>query len=169
MLKYKMVTYTIDTDQGIQYVAEYPVLTGVSGTGSTDLDAINDLKVNAKEHIKTLKELGLIVPDENTDYLDIENYSGKISYRPGKYLHKKLSETAELFKISINSLISNAVSAYIGNNDLQLIEEVKEEINHVKNMIQKNHIEIKASYITKKSEHKLYTTETKFPTDSYAA
>lgn len=169
MLNYKMITYMIDTDKGAQFVAEYPVLTGVSGTGTTDIEAIQDLKSNAMAHIDVLKELGLPIPEENINALNIDNFSGKISYRPGKYVHMKLSETANNFDISINTLINNAVSAYIGNENSQHIEELKEDIQQVQQMIQANHGEIKASYFKKNNDNKLYTTQTKNQTEQFAA
>lgn len=65
MLNYKMITYTIDTTEGKEYVSEYPALLGVLGTGKTDLESIQDLKDNALEHINLMRDMGIDIPEEN--------------------------------------------------------------------------------------------------------
>ena len=81
MLDYKMITYTIETVDGIEYISEYPALAGVLGTGSTDIDSISDLKENAKVHLDFMNEMDIEIPIENEKF-DVTEFSGKISYRP---------------------------------------------------------------------------------------
>jgi predicted RNase H-like HicB family nuclease len=113
-MKYKMISYQIQTDQGLQWVAEYPALPGVLGTDPDLFDAITDLENNAKAHLQFLKELGKPIPPE--DALVIEkHYSGKILVRVPKSIHKMLFELSETEGVSLNSVIKDAISRYIGS------------------------------------------------------
>lgn len=157
MLNYKMITYTIDTTEGKEYVSEYPALLGVLGTGKTDLESIEDLKLNAEEHIKFMREMNMNVPEEDNE-LDLDEFSGKISYRPGKFKHKLLSENSQKIGLSINSLINDAVSSYLVNLDKLSIEsEILDKLNSIKNQINTNHIELRNNYSKQIGQSAVFT------------
>lgn len=117
MRNYKMILYAIETDQGLEYVAEYPTLKGVAGVGDTQIDAINDLHLNAEINIQALLEAGLPVPAED---ITVKNdYSGKLSVRLSKSLHQKLAEFAESEGVSINQCIVEAISSYVSSSTFE--------------------------------------------------
>ena len=110
-MNYKMIVYAIETEGGIEHVAEFPALRGVSGVGNNQIEAINDLYVNAQINIEALHEAGLPIPTE--DVIDNYDYSGKLSARLTKSLHRKLAELAVKEGVSINQCIVEAVATYV--------------------------------------------------------
>jgi len=114
MLKYKMISYQIQTDKGLQWVAEYPALPGVLGTAPELFDSIIDLENNAQVHLQFLKELGKPIPAEDA-LVNEKHYSGKILVRVPKSIHKLLSELSESEGVSLNSVIKDAISRYLGS------------------------------------------------------
>lgn len=66
MNKYNMICYYSEDDNC--YIAEIPALAGCMADGSTEEDAINNIKTVAGEWLEVNKELGRPVPVS-----DIEN------------------------------------------------------------------------------------------------
>lgn len=64
-LNYKLIAYQIEADDGLHWVAEFPALKGIVGTGRTVMEAIVDLQSNAYYHIQVMKELGMKIPAED--------------------------------------------------------------------------------------------------------
>jgi len=77
MKNYKMIIYGIEAQEGIQYVAEYPALKGVSGTGIDPEHAMRDLEINSTVNLEALREANLPIPE--SDLLIQTKYSGKLS------------------------------------------------------------------------------------------
>lgn len=115
MNDYKMVIYGIESNEGIQYVAEYPALKGVSGVGMNPSEAIIDLKVNAEVNLAALREAQLPIPE--SDFLIQTQFSGKLSLRLSKGLHAQLARFAEAEGISINQCIVEAVAQYVSRKN----------------------------------------------------
>lgn len=128
MLNYKMSVYALESELGLEYVAEYPALKGVAGTGSTVSEAIEDLSINAEENIKLLLEVGLPVPVSDI-VVDLEDYSGKLSVRLSKNMHRMLSEFSESQGVSINQCIVEAISSYVSEKKVEY--RVKEHLKSV--------------------------------------
>jgi predicted HicB family RNase H-like nuclease len=88
-------------------------------------EAIKDAKINLEVHLGFLKEDGFPIPvPEDIDYF--KKYSGKISLRLGKKLHKEVACFADKDGVSINSLILMALSCYVGleNYNYKLEERI---------------------------------------------
>ncbi|NTW96612.1 MAG: hypothetical protein HGB31_08345 [Erysipelotrichaceae bacterium] len=64
-MNYKMIVYTIESNNGLEYIAEYPKLKGVSGVGKDENEAIHYLITNAKINITALRKAGLPVPESD--------------------------------------------------------------------------------------------------------
>ncbi|NLC34701.1 MAG: hypothetical protein GX760_05505 [Erysipelothrix sp.] len=111
-LNYKMEVYQIETDEGKEWVAEYPSLKGVLGSGLRQMDAINDLIVSANIHIKVMEDLGLKIPVED-NVKENREFSGKIAYRTSKRIHQAIYEYADEQNESMSNIISEAVVKYI--------------------------------------------------------
>lgn len=109
---YKMVVYCVSTTDGIQWNVEFPEVKGCGGAGDTPEEAIADAKVNLAAHLEFLKEVGMAVPQAQDESVK-ENYSGKLSLRLAKSLHREISELAEKDNVSINSIINIAIAKYV--------------------------------------------------------
>jgi predicted RNase H-like HicB family nuclease len=105
-----MIIYKMNNDDGLDFVAEYPALKGVSGVGSSPQEAIDSLIESAEFNIEGLKEAGLPIPLEDA-YIE-DDYSGKITLRLSKGLHRKVAEIANNQGISLNQYLLEAISAY---------------------------------------------------------
>ena len=136
MLKYKMITYQIETDSGLMWVAEYPSLPGVVGSSFDLIEAIKDLEVNALAQIGFMRDEGKEVPSEDSVRVETE-YSGKTVLRMPKSVHRKMSELAEIEGVSLNSLLNDAISQYIGkgsSNPIAIDEHVR-FVSHYSNVV----------------------------------
>jgi len=127
MLMYKMMVYPYPTEEGIEYVAEYPALKYVGGGGDSVEAAIEDLKINATAHIEALIEAGFPVPDSDI-FEETEEFSGKVLLRVSKTLHKWMTHRAHEEGISLNLYMTEALSAYTHMNPS------KKEIKNLKNL-----------------------------------
>ena len=109
MLNYKLVSYQIETDQGLDWVAEFPSLQGVVGTGKDRIEAIKDLYLNAEVHIELMKELNIKLPESDVIQKDAE-YSGRITVRTQKSIHAQVVSVSESEGVSINQWINDAIT-----------------------------------------------------------
>lgn len=112
-MNYRMITYQIESDEGKQWVAEYPSLPGVLGTDPELMGAIQGLWQNAEAHLETLISNGLPVP-ESDQPVKPDDYSGKILYRTSKSTHRALADRAQKEGVSVNALINEAVHRLLG-------------------------------------------------------
>lgn len=113
MNNYRMVVYCVETTSGLQWNVEFPEVNGCGGAGTSVEEAIADAKINLEAHLEFLREDGIEIP-EPKDMSKRNEYSGKISLRLTKSLHKDLAELADAEGMSINNLINIAVAKYIG-------------------------------------------------------
>ncbi len=100
-----------------EYIAEYPTLKGVVGIGPSALAAVAHLEESAEVNLKALFEAGLPVPE--SDSLVRNEYSGKLSVRLSRGLHKLVADLSEKEGVSINQCIVEAVSMYVGKKSLE--------------------------------------------------
>lgn len=134
MNKYKMIIYTMNDGDSVDYVAEYPSLKGVVGVGSNEFEAITNLIESAEVNIAALAEAGLPIPED--DSLVRNEYSGKLSVRLSSSLHRKISELSERENVSINQCIVEAISMYVANQILgnKICEKLDEALNQTFNL-----------------------------------
>lgn len=127
MENYRLKIYPIETSKGVEWAAEYPDVPECVGGGYTPEEALSMAKQSLEAYQAYLKEEGNELPKstKEPDY----DYSGRFSLRVPKSLHKRIAETAEAEGVSINSLITVAVSKYIGQ------EEAKSEFRKFLNKL----------------------------------
>lgn len=113
ILDYKIEIERVADDDGGGYIATIPEL-GCIGDGDTVEEAINDVREVAENLIKIAKEDGKDIPAPQS-YKHEEDYSGRLTLRIPKTLHKMLSLQAEKEGCSINQLIIAYISMGIGN------------------------------------------------------
>jgi len=131
---YRFEVYTEYSGNGDKvFVVKYYDLDNVIGVGDTIVDAIEEAKGNLEVYLEYCKENNIKIPEptihENVDF------SGKITVRMSKNLHKLVDERAKKEGVSINLLLNEAISQYVfGANTCDTI--VKETVDIVSNFVQ---------------------------------
>lgn len=111
---YKIEIHSLAPEDGGGFLATVPSLPGCMSDGETPEEALNNVKDAIAAWLETAKELGRTIPEPDVQYKTSNDYSGKLSLRIPKYLHKKLSEKAHEEEVSINQLIQSYISFGIG-------------------------------------------------------
>ena len=111
-MNYPICLYQIETTNGLQWMAEFPDIQGCVGAGTTAEEALDSAWKNLEFHLEGIKELGLCPPVPSSVFS--HHYSGKLSLRLSKGLHRKAALAAQREGISINQLIVEALSERIG-------------------------------------------------------
>jgi predicted RNase H-like HicB family nuclease len=97
------------------FIATIPDLKWCSAFGDTEEEAIKEIKIVQKEWLKIAKKEGIPIPEPKTD----DNYTGKITAKTPKTLHRQLSELANEEGVSLNQMIvlllSEAVKSYVAH------------------------------------------------------
>ena len=105
-LDYRFVAYQIDTTDGYSWCVEYPDVPAVVGGGKTKALALKDAETNLKVYLDYLKKHKKRLP-QKTSYK--QNYSGRVTLRISKELHKTISQLSDFNGISLNSYINEAL------------------------------------------------------------
>ena len=112
---YKIEILRLSKEDGGGYLASAPKLPGCISDGETQEEALINIKDAIKCWIETAREIGREVPQED-EYKTENDYSGKLSLRIPKTLHRQVSDMAEKEGCSINQLIMMYISLGIGND-----------------------------------------------------
>jgi antitoxin HicB len=99
---------------GIIYGIRDVVVQILLNNGETHVEAIENVKDAIKCWIETAEELGNPIPSPEEYKLEDE-FSGKLTLRIPKSLHKEITEQSEKEGCSINQLIMMYMSTGIGN------------------------------------------------------
>lgn len=110
---YSIEISRISEEDGGGYIACIPELNCI-GDGSTAEEAIKDVYEVAEDIIAIAKEDGNAIPEPQL-YKDLGDYSGKLSLRLPKTLHRLLAQRAKDEDCSINQLILSYVSMGVGD------------------------------------------------------
>jgi antitoxin HicB len=99
---------TIFQDEDGDYIIEVPDLPGCAADGSTPAEAFENLREAMSSWMSSRIAAGLEIPEPRVE----SQYSGKVLLRMPQYLHRRLSQQAELDGISLNqymvSLLTDA-------------------------------------------------------------
>ena len=125
MENYKMEIYCVETTDGIQWNVEFPEIPGCGGAGDTVEEAIQDAQVNLSVHLDYLREKEIPIPAPGLS-LPAAEYSGKLSLRIPRSLHKQIADCAQKEDVSINCYINNALAEYVGQ--AKAFELIKKEL-----------------------------------------
>lgn len=121
---YPISLYSVETNNGYEWVAKYPDILGCVGGGNTPEEALKEAKINLKVYLDLLDEDNLPYPAINNN--EIYNVNGKVSLRISKDLHVKLKKYAEINDTSINQICVEAISEKIGM--LNTVEKINSYI-----------------------------------------
>lgn len=108
------------------WIAESNDLKGCVGQGSTPEAAIDELNENEKIWIEAANNYDIPIPSITIKTPEAE-YSGKLTLRLGKTLHKVTAERAKNEGLSINQYIMIALNEY--NSASSIVESVKKNLS----------------------------------------
>lgn len=111
MHPYKMILYAVETTEGLEYVAEYPILKYAIGSGSTTEGAIAVLNDVTEGLLVSLRDHNLPIPPSDL-LIEPDDFSGKVLLRVSKSLHRHMSHKAHEEGVSLNTYMIEALSAY---------------------------------------------------------
>lgn len=112
-LPYEKTIKKLKEDDGGGYMAAVPLLgeMTVNAWGKTEAEALSELNDVMRESFERWIKDGEEIPEPKDDE---KIYSGKFALRMSPYLHRLVSMFADEQGVSLNQLICNAVSMYIG-------------------------------------------------------
>lgn len=99
------------------YIVEFPDIQYCVGTGDTVEEAIKDAMIAKEQWIKAAHENGITIPLPSVQE-EKEEYSGRISLRIPKSLHKMVIETAKKEGVSANQFLSHLISMGVGKKSI---------------------------------------------------
>jgi antitoxin HicB len=105
------------------YFATHPELPGCMAEGQSVAEAVAYLADAKEAWIETRLSGGYDVPEPAAE----EEYSGKLLLRMSPRLHGGLSEAAAKEHVSINQLITSALSEYLSG--MRLYEKISDRLN----------------------------------------
>lgn len=111
---YRFEVFVDEATNGKQYVVKYYDFESVIGVGDTVEEAIADGRGNLEFYIKYCIENNIKYPSPSK-HEDID-YSGKVTLRLPKSLHKLAAKMAVKEGVSLNALLSDAVANYVYSN-----------------------------------------------------
>ncbi len=111
-MKYGFKTYKMKVEDHEFWVVESTELKGCVAQDDILDNAIKAFELEEQEWIDTAKEFKIKIPDQTIT--EVTEYSGKLSIRIAKSLHKSIAESSEKEGVSINTFVSNALSEKIG-------------------------------------------------------
>ncbi|WP_422445540.1 type II toxin-antitoxin system HicB family antitoxin [Thermoanaerobacterium sp. DL9XJH110] len=120
--KYGLKISLLSEEDGGGYFIEVPDLPGCMTDGDTLEEAIQNAKQAIDSWIEAAKAEGKPIP-EPSYYKDEDEYSGKLTIRIPKRLHKELAEIAQEEGISLNQLILYALSKEAGRKEVSASSE----------------------------------------------
>lgn len=114
-MDYSVLIQSMETDRRVVFLAKYPALKGVSGSGDSPEEALSKLQSNAKHHIQFLKEEGIELPA--LDSAKKQYHSKAFQVRLPGELHASLQSRSETSGLSMNTIIMMAIQKYLTHED----------------------------------------------------
>ena len=111
---YKVEIVKLSDIDGGGFLATAPKLPGCMSDGETPEEALKNIEDAIKCWLDTAIELGRAIPEAD-EYKSEGEFSGRLSLRIPKSLHRAISIQAEREGCSINQLITMYVSMGVGN------------------------------------------------------
>jgi len=105
-----------DIDDG-GYIVEFQDLQYCVGTGDTVEESIKDAMIAKEQWIKAAHENGITIPLPSIQE-DKDEYSGRVTLRIPKSLHRLVIETAKKEGVSANQFLSHLISMGVGKKSV---------------------------------------------------
>lgn len=103
----------VNIEGHIFWVLESKALKGCVGQGDTFKEALAEFEANEQEWLATAKEVGIPIPDIDSQKNNEYCYSGKFTVRVSKRTHQEIAKAAEEYGVSINQFVNDAIIQYI--------------------------------------------------------
>lgn len=143
LLKYEISVKKIYYDDDyFEYVASFLQFPDVIGAGCSVDEAIKDASIHLNLYFDYCKDNKIVIP-EPVNKFELEKYSGKLTLRIPKMLHKDLTEYAENDGMSINTIVIDSIRSYLNQISLMKFEKAAESIldNHCDELFTDNFYE----------------------------
>jgi len=125
---YRFEVFTDYSSGKKEYVVQYYDFDSVIGSGITIEEAINEAKSNLEYYISYCKDNNIFIPEPSTH--DEIDYSGKVTLRMSKSLHKKVDLLSKKEGVSMNSFLCEAIQNYVlsKNMSFEFIQLLSDDI-----------------------------------------
>ncbi len=134
MKKYEIrVIPNSDSEGETYWTAFYPAVDGCVGGGATVDEAVKEAEENLEIFLNYLSSKKSELPKEYEELA----CNGKISLRVSKTVHQKLIYLATEEGVSINALLNNAISTYIGKSEYNY--ELNKKIEALQDVAEKSY------------------------------
>ena len=121
--KYPFSLKVIDYGDGtFEYEVLFDDFPEVIGVGDTASEAIEEAYYNLDAYLKYCEEKQIAIPAPSKK-LSLNDYSGKITVRIPKTLHRDLSDYAKCDGMSLNAIAIEAFRFYLNKESLKAMEE----------------------------------------------
>lgn len=119
----KVVQYE---DNVVEYEVKFFDFDMIIGVGDSVSEAIEEAYYNLSAYLEYCSSNNIQIPEPSKNY-SLDKYSGKMTIRLPKKLHKDFVEFAEKDGMSINSLAIDAFRSYLSNESLKSTLECVEK------------------------------------------
>lgn len=128
-LKYSVLLRPLKEEDGGGWLAEIPELKGCISDGETPEEALENLHKAKFAWLKVAIKRDQVIPEPQ---MDEEDYSGKLTLRMPKFLHKELAITSEKQGVSLNQYILSLIALNHGKQSgkHQMIALNSQVVNH---------------------------------------
>ncbi|HHY74049.1 MAG TPA: type II toxin-antitoxin system HicB family antitoxin [Bacillus bacterium] len=126
-IDYPIVLKSIPKDAGGGWVAEHPDLNGCIADGSSKKEALENLEYAKEIWIETALNRKIQIPLPKCE--KTEDFSGKLTLRLPKNMHRNLSNQAKEEGVSLNQYILYLLSFNYGQHELLTI--IKKSLNEL--------------------------------------
>lgn len=110
----------------LEYEVVFNDFSDVIGVGDTIDEAIEDAYYNLDAYLEYCEEKNIPIPGPSYSK-SLNEFSGKITVRLPKCLHRDIAEFANSDGMSLNSLAIDAFRMYLGTETIKNIEEYTKE------------------------------------------
>ena len=121
---YNLKVHPLTEEDGGGYLVDVVELPGCSVVGDNLQEAVDKLNDAIETWIEGAKEIGREIPEPDY-YRSEEDFSGKMTLRIPKELHKKLDTIAKDEAVSMNQLISYYLSVCVTQRRQEKLTESK--------------------------------------------
>lgn len=122
-------------DGEFEFVAKYDLFPNIIGVGDTPEEALTEAKIFLAEYLEYCEIEGIEVPVPEDNEWKSE-FSGKITVRLPKSLHRDLYQYSLDDGMSINAILNDAIRVYLNQKSISEVkcEAIKEICDYAENL-----------------------------------
>lgn len=112
-MQYGFKAYKKEVEQYEIWAVESTEIKGCVAQAEMLDEALAEFQIKEQEWIETAKEVGIPIPKQSIQ--NTSEYSGKLTLRIPKTIHRELIEVAQKEGVSTNTLINSYIAKGVGN------------------------------------------------------